>query len=118
MHRTQSEFDDNLTFKVFLFQFINFYSSIFYLADISFFEEGNVEYGGVKVDELEKQHFEHQIVIKLPLGLVNLEFIYSEKATKFCKIFPLLLTTVHTVKSKGKILQKFVAFSKYMNFKS
>ena len=32
------------------------------------------------------------------------------------KIFPLLLATVHTVKSKGKILQTFVAFSEYMNF--
>ena len=44
------------------------------------------------------------------------KFIYSEKATKFCKIFPLLLTTVHTVKSKGKISKNFVAFSEYMNF--
>ena len=43
-------------------------------------------------------------------------FIYSEKATKFCEIFPLLLTSVNTVKSKGKILQNFVAFSEYMNF--
>ncbi|KAF4525071.1 hypothetical protein B566_EDAN001985 [Ephemera danica] len=32
MHRTQTEFDDNLTFKVFIFQFVNFYSSIFYIA--------------------------------------------------------------------------------------
>ena len=31
-------------------------------------------------------------------------------------MFPLLLTTVHTVKSKGKILKIFVAFSEYMNF--
>ena len=47
-----------------------------------------------------------------------LKFIYSEKATKFCEIFSLLLTTVrvHTVKSKGKISQKFVVFSEYMNF--
>ena len=30
-----------------------------------------------------------------------LKFIYSEKATKFCEISPLLLTAVHTVKSKG-----------------
>ena len=45
------------------------------------------------------------------------KFIYSEKATKFCEIFLLLLTTVHsTVKSKGKISQNFVAFSEYMNF--
>ena len=45
-----------------------------------------------------------------------LKFIYSEKATKFCKIFTLLLTTVHTVNSKVKISQNFVAFSEYMNF--
>ena len=40
-----------------------------------------------------------------------------KKATKFCEIFPLLLSTVHTDKSKGKIFQNFVAFSEYMNFK-
>ena len=47
----------------------------------------------------------------------SIMFIYSEKDTKFCKIFTLLLTTVHTVKSKVKISQNFVAFSEYMNFK-
>ena len=46
------------------------------------------------------------------------KFVYSEKATKFCEIFPLLLTTVHTVKSKRKISQNFVGFSEYMNFKA
>ena len=45
-----------------------------------------------------------------------LKLIYSEKATKFGEIFPLLLTTVNTVKSKEKISQNFVAFSEYMNF--
>ena len=77
----------------------------------------------------------HQIVIK---------FIYSEKATKFCEIFTLLLSylcnvwvakkvtkrnsvlllclvtfietqTLVPVKSKVKILQNYVAFSEYMN---
>ena len=43
------------------------------------------------------------------------KFIYSEKATKFCEIFPLLLTTVHTVKCKGNISQNFLAFLEYMN---
>ena len=38
-----------------------------------------------------------------------LKFIYSEKATNFCEIFTLLLTTVHTVKGRLKILQNFVA---------
>ena len=49
----------------------------------------------------------------------ELKFIYSEKATKLCEILTLLLTvcTVGTVvKSKMKISQNCVAFSKYMNF--
>ena len=46
----------------------------------------------------------------------SLKFIYSEKATKFCEIFHLLLTVCTVVKSKGKISQNFVAFSEYMNF--
>lgn len=32
--RTQTEFDNSYTFKVYLFQFINYYSSIFYIAFI------------------------------------------------------------------------------------
>ena len=43
MHRTQSDFDDNLTFKVFIFQLINFYSSIIYIA---FFKGKFVGYPG------------------------------------------------------------------------
>ena len=45
-----------------------------------------------------------------------LKFICSEKATNFWEISTLLLTTVHTVKTKVEILQNFVAFSEYMNF--
>ena len=44
------------------------------------------------------------------------KFIYSKKATKFYKIFTLLLTGDTYDKSKVKILQNFVAFSEYMNF--
>ena len=50
-------------------------------------------------------------------GGVQVKFIYSEKAPKFCEIFPLLLTVCTVVKSKGKISQDFVAFSECMNFK-
>ena len=46
------------------------------------------------------------------------KFIYTEKATKLCKMFTLLLSYVVPVKSKVKISQNFVAFSEYMNFKS
>lgn len=34
MHRTQQDYEDHLTFKVFIFQFVNFYSAIFYIAFI------------------------------------------------------------------------------------
>ena len=43
-------------------------------------------------------------------------FIYSEKATKFCEIFTLLLTVCTVVTSKVKHSQTFVVFSEYMNF--
>uniref|UniRef100_A0A0X3NPU4 Anoctamin n=1 Tax=Schistocephalus solidus TaxID=70667 RepID=A0A0X3NPU4_SCHSO len=33
-HRTQSEYDDSLTLKLYLLQFVNYYSSIFYIAFI------------------------------------------------------------------------------------
>ena len=52
------------------------------------------------------------------LKVIFVKFIYSEKATKFCEILPLLLTVCTIVKSKGKISQNFVAFSEYMNFKT
>ncbi|CAL1295181.1 unnamed protein product [Larinioides sclopetarius] len=32
LHRTQTEFDDSLTLKMFLLQFVNYYASIFYIA--------------------------------------------------------------------------------------
>ena len=42
----------------------------------------------------------------------HLNFIYSEKATKFC----LLLSVCTVVKSKGKISRNFVAFLEFINF--
>lgn len=32
LQRTQTEFDDSLTLKIYLLQFINYYASIFYIA--------------------------------------------------------------------------------------
>ena len=46
----------------------------------------------------------------------SVKFINSEKATKLCEIFILLLTDTTWDKSKVKISQNFVAFSEYMNF--
>ena len=49
--------------------------------------------------------------------LDSVKFIYSEEATKFYEISTLLLTVTTYDKSKVEILQNFVAFSEYMNFK-
>ena len=46
-----------------------------------------------------------------------IKFTYSEKATKFYEISTVDLSYVVTVKSTVEILQNFVAFSEYMNFK-
>ena len=42
--------------------------------------------------------------------------MYSEKATKFCKISTIDLTVITEDKSTVEISQKFVAFLEYMNF--
>ena len=44
--------------------------------------------------------------------MLILKFICSEKAIQFCKVFTLLLTVCTVFKSKVKISQNFVAFSK------
>ena len=49
---------------------------------------------------------------------VPLKFIYSKKATKFCKISTNYLSYLLPVKWLVEILQNFVAFSEYINFKS
>ena len=50
------------------------------------------------------------------LSGLQIKFIYSEKATKFCEISTLLLTGTTQDKSKAEISQNFVAFSEYVNF--
>ena len=52
--------------------------------------------------------------VRIMIFLVK--FIYSDKATKFCKIFTLLFTVCTVVKIKMKILQNSVVFSEYTNF--
>ena len=48
---------------------------------------------------------------------MQVKFIYSEKATKFSKIFTLLFSVCTVDKSKVKISQNFVALSECTNFK-
>ena len=46
----------------------------------------------------------------------KVHILILRRPQNFAEIFPLLWTVYTVVKSKGKILQNFVAFSEYMNF--
>ena len=52
----------------------------------------------------------------LIIKMTKVKFTYSEKASKFCKIFTLLLSVCTVDRSTVEILQNFVAFSEYTNF--
>lgn len=52
--RTQTEFDDSLTLKIYLLQFVNYYASIFYIA---FFKGKFIGYPGKFVHELQIKLF-------------------------------------------------------------
>ena len=58
-------------------------------------------------EHAEAQHIEQ----RAPL-LLFLKFIYSEKATKFCEIFPLLLTTLASGINVGPTFINFGFFSR------
>ena len=64
-----------------------------------------------------KVPYPYKVNGKLVTGNGSLiKFIYSEKATKFCEIFTLLLSVCTVDKSKVKFSLNFVAFSEYTNF--
>lgn len=71
MHRTQTEFDDNLTFKVFIFQFVNYYSSIFYIA---FFKGRFVGYPGnyTLILSLRNEDVSNIVTINYPVIVLHL----------------------------------------------
>ena len=84
-------------------------------------EPGTLRYSLFKATEVNcyssyivRKSYKYDIVSHFNLRC--LKFLYSEKATKFCEISTLLLSTVHAGKSKVEILQNFVTFSEYMNF--
>ena len=73
--------------------------------DKFYFCGGNQPYGSVGYNGFEVLvDFKH---------LCPLKFIYSEKAAKFRKIFPLLLSYVVPVKSYVKISQNFMPFTEF-----
>ena len=58
------------------------------------------------------------VKISIQISPIEIESSYIlRRPQNFAKSSPYFLPTVHTDKSKGKILQIFLAFSEYINFK-
>ena len=69
MQKTQTEFDENLTVKVFIFHFVNYYSSIFYIA---FFKGRFVGYPGNYTLIINLRNED----VSLTLQIIFLKFLY------------------------------------------
>ena len=104
---------------VFIFAQKSHNCKFFQKDDIIYVNYGNIGCGVSMIKKLVK--FSTESVFYWRGGGIHatgglLQFTYSEKATKFCEIFTLLLSYVVPVKRKVKISQNWVAFSEYMNF--
>ena len=66
---------------------------------------------------LEWRDESHSVNNKYKADIVTVKFVYSEKATNFCKISTIDLSSVVMVKSMEVISQNSVGFSEHMNFK-
>ena len=67
-----------------------------YIRDIEVNHCGKINYGVTSPSYQNRLPYSHNHNPLLIKNFSWIQFIYSEKATKFCEIFPLLLTTVHS----------------------
>lgn len=82
--RTQTEFDDSLTLKIYLLQFVNYYASIFYIA---FFKGKFIGYPG-----------EYKRFFKARQEEVNVRMIDSP-ATHIVELFFISVSLINSVVS-------------------
>ena len=80
MHRTQTEYEDALSFKMYMFQFVNFYSSIFYIA----FVQGR--FNGTPPDYNRLLGYRQEEVFSRMWILLDLFFDYLLSSPRACHI--------------------------------
>ena len=80
MHRTQTEYEDALSFKMYMFQFVNFYSSIFYIA----FVQGR--FNGTPPDYNRLLGYRQEEVFSRIWILLDLFFDYLLSSSHACHI--------------------------------
>jgi hypothetical protein len=81
LHRTQSEFEDSLVWKLYIFQFVNYYTSIFYIA---FFKGNIVGYPGkynrigiIRLEECSTYGCFLELTIQLVIILCGKQILYQ-----------------------------------------
>ncbi|ESO89283.1 hypothetical protein LOTGIDRAFT_106472, partial [Lottia gigantea] len=97
MHRTETEWEDSFTFKMFLFQFINHYSSLFYIA---FFKgrflgrpgKYNRELNGKRQEECDPAGCLIELCIQLAIVMVGKQALNNFKEIILPKIMNLYKT--------------------------
>ncbi|CAD6192596.1 unnamed protein product [Caenorhabditis auriculariae] len=97
--RTQSDFDNSYTFKVFLFQFVNYYSSLFYVA---FFkgllaqvpgardDSGNVKIAGYRLEGCDPAGCFVELFIQLATIMCGRQFFSASIEFAYPKVMALL----------------------------
>ncbi|XP_064628203.1 anoctamin-4-like isoform X2 [Lineus longissimus] len=104
--RTETEFEDHLTFKMFLFQFVNYYSTIFYIA---FFKgrftgtPGKYDYSvtGYRGEECDPAGCMIGLCIQLLIVMVGKQALNNAKEL----ILPIVFNKIRAKKSKKVELQ-------------
>jgi hypothetical protein len=79
LHRTQSDYDDSFITKMYLFQFVNFYSSLFYVAffkgNLTGFPGGFNRVGGLRLDECSTYGCMLELTIQLGIIFVGKQIL-------------------------------------------
>ncbi|CAJ0955942.1 unnamed protein product, partial [Mesorhabditis belari] len=83
--RTQAEFDNQYTFKVFLFQFVNYYSSLFYIAFFkgAFTENPKRAYYGITLEGCDSAGCFAELVIQLVIIMCGKQFFSAFMETLY-----------------------------------
>ena len=91
LHRTTTEYEDSFTFKMYLFQFINFYSSIFYIAffkgRFTGYPGGYIRIGNLRLDECSTYGCLMELTIQLTIIFVGKQVLndISELGVPYAK---------------------------------
>ncbi|XP_019861048.1 PREDICTED: anoctamin-7-like isoform X1 [Amphimedon queenslandica] len=117
LHRTTTEYEDSFTFKMYLFQFINFYTSIFYIAFIkgkfTGYPGGYDRIGSLRLDECSAYGCLLELTIQLAIIFLGKQVLndISELGVPYAKT--ILKKVMRYRKEKGKDTEEDDSFVRW-----